>query len=52
MDRKEAIREKILGLGVDVCGFGGIERFEEAPSLLINAKVSFSGETPKKHYII
>ena len=22
MDRKEAIREKILGLGVDVCGFG------------------------------
>ena len=31
MDRKEAIREKILGLGVDVCGFGGIERFAEAP---------------------
>lgn len=31
MDRKEVIREKILGLGVDVCGFGGAERFAEAP---------------------
>ncbi len=33
MDRKEVIREKILGLGggVDVCGFGGVERFAEAP---------------------
>ena len=31
MDRKEVIREKIIGLGVDVCGFGGVERFAEAP---------------------
>ncbi len=31
MDRKETIREKILDLGVDVCGFGGVERFAEAP---------------------
>ena len=28
---KEAIREKIMGLGADICGFGGIERFAEAP---------------------
>ncbi len=28
---KEAIREKILHLGADVCGFGGMERFAEAP---------------------
>lgn len=28
---KEDIREKVLGLGADVCGFGGIERFAEAP---------------------
>ncbi len=28
---KESIRDKILALGADVCGFGGIERFEEAP---------------------
>lgn len=27
MVRKEAIREKILDLGADVCGFGGVERF-------------------------
>ena len=31
MVRKDAIREKILGLGADVCGFGGMERFTEAP---------------------
>lgn len=31
MDRKEVIRERILSLGVDVCGFGGVERFAEAP---------------------
>ena len=31
MVRKDAIREKILGLGADVCGFGGMERFIEAP---------------------
>ena len=31
MVRKEAIREKILDLGADVCGFGGVERFAEAP---------------------
>ena len=31
MIRKDAIREKILGLGADVCGFGGMERFTEAP---------------------
>lgn len=28
---KEEIREKILELGADVCGFGGIERFTDAP---------------------
>lgn len=28
---KETIREKIMGLGADICGFGGIERFAEAP---------------------
>ena len=27
---KDTIREKILGLGADVCGFGGMERFTEA----------------------
>ena len=32
MVRKEAIREKILDLGADVCGFGGVERFAEAPT--------------------
>lgn len=31
MVRKDEIREKILGLGADVCGFGGMERFIEAP---------------------
>ena len=31
MLRKEVIREKILGLGADVCGFGGLERFSKAP---------------------
>ena len=31
MVRKDAIREKILGLGADVCGFGEMERFTEAP---------------------
>lgn len=31
MVRKDVIREKILGLGADVCGFGGMERFTEAP---------------------
>lgn len=31
MITKEVIREKILGLGADVCGFGAIERFAEAP---------------------
>lgn len=31
MERKEIMREKILGMGVDVCGFGGPERFTEAP---------------------
>ena len=31
MVRKDAIREKILGLGADACGFGGMERFTEAP---------------------
>ena len=30
MVRKDVIREKILGLGADVCGFGGMERFTEA----------------------
>ena len=32
MITKEEIREKILRLGADVCGFGGIERFAQAPS--------------------
>ena len=32
MVRKDEIREKILGLGADVCGFGGMERFTEAPT--------------------
>ena len=31
MVEKEAIREKIIRLGADVCGFGGMERFSEAP---------------------
>lgn len=31
MVKKEAIREKIIRLGADVCGFGGMERFSEAP---------------------
>jgi len=32
MDRKEVIRERIiLSLGIDVCGFGGVERFADAP---------------------
>lgn len=31
MINKEEIREKILALGADVCGFGEIERFDEAP---------------------
>ena len=31
MVRKDVIREKILGLGADVCGFGGMERFTDAP---------------------
>lgn len=31
MDRKDVIREQILDLGADVCGFGGVERFDEAP---------------------
>jgi epoxyqueuosine reductase QueG len=28
---KEEIRKKVLGFGADICGFAGIERFEEAP---------------------
>ena len=31
MITKEAIRERILELGADVCGFGGMERFTQAP---------------------
>ena len=31
MIEKNAIREQILNLGADVCGFGGMERFSEAP---------------------
>ena len=31
MVTKEVIREKILKLGADVCGFAGIERFAQAP---------------------
>lgn len=31
MTTKEAIRERIISLGADVCGFGGIDRFAEAP---------------------
>ena len=32
MITKEEIRERILRLGADVCGFGGVERFAQAPS--------------------
>jgi len=28
---KEQIREYILGLGMDVCGFASVDRFGEAP---------------------
>ena len=28
---KEKLREKVIGLGADICGFAGIERFAEAP---------------------
>lgn len=28
---KEELRSKILGFGADLCGFAGVERFEEAP---------------------
>lgn len=28
---KEELRKKVLGLGADICGFAGIERFENAP---------------------
>lgn len=31
MDRRESIREKLLELGADVCGFGSPERFTGAP---------------------
>ena len=31
MNKKQLIREKILNLGADVCGFAGIERFTDAP---------------------
>ncbi|MDD6733594.1 MAG: epoxyqueuosine reductase [Lachnospiraceae bacterium] len=31
MNMKETIRDKILNLGADVCGFGGMERFVQAP---------------------
>ena len=31
MNKKQLIREKILSLGADVCGFAGIERFTDAP---------------------
>lgn len=31
MNKKKSIREKILNLGADVCGFGGLERFTEFP---------------------
>lgn len=31
MTTKDAIRDRILALGADVCGFGGIERFADAP---------------------
>ena len=31
MITKETIRERILELGADVCGFGGMERFSDAP---------------------
>lgn len=32
MIKKDVIREIILRLGADVCGFGGMERFAEAPA--------------------
>lgn len=31
-DMKERIREKLLALGANLCGFAGIERFAEAPA--------------------